>query len=82
MEQVTLGQALVTQVVLESNHIIISQSNGLIYIINSIDKETRIIQNDTGVWALAASKSYIASGDIAGRLRIWDITTGYDFTII
>lgn len=78
MEQITLGQALVTQVIIESNIIVISQSDGFIHIINPADETPKVLQNGSGIWALAFSNTYLASGDTAGRLRTWDLTTGYD----
>ena len=82
MEQVALGQGLVTQVVFENNIIAVSQSTGLMYIIDYDDKKQKVLQNDKGVWALALSDTYLASGDTAGHLRTWDITTGYDIAFI
>ncbi|KAL2059891.1 hypothetical protein VTL71DRAFT_10046 [Oculimacula yallundae] len=77
MKRTALSQAIVTQVmVVEGNTIIASQSNGNIYIFGSVYEQPMILENDRGIWALAASKTILVSGDIAGKLRIWDIKTG------
>ncbi|CZT03806.1 uncharacterized protein RCO7_07568 [Rhynchosporium graminicola] len=76
MELIALSQAIVTQVIVEGSTIVTSQSNGHIYIFKSINEKPIIIENERGVWALAASKKGMASGDIAGKLRVWDLETG------
>ncbi|CZT49051.1 uncharacterized protein RSE6_09833 [Rhynchosporium secalis] len=76
MELIALSQAIVTQVIVEGSTIVTSQSNGHIYIFKSINEKPIIIENERGVWALAASKKVMASGDIAGKLRVWDLETG------
>lgn len=82
MERITLGQGIVTQVRIESNIIVISKSDGSIHIVNPADETPKVLQNGSGIWALALSNTYLASGDTAGRLRTWDITTGYDLANI
>ncbi|KAK0100312.1 hypothetical protein ONS96_007592 [Cadophora gregata f. sp. sojae] len=57
MQQIALSQAIVTQVIIEGNTIITSQSNGHIYIFKSVNEKPIILENDKGVWALAASKT-------------------------